>query len=201
MWRLQYSVLTLLCARADRAVVTNNGHAFSHRARSDGAAAACSIPGRTDQQCMGRWRRHLDPNIRKCQWLPAEDALLKAKYDEHGPQWSHISKFLDGRTAQQCRARWFQISPLTFEGRGPAAPRHGNSRKDRIERHKDGATIQASARALLEQMEQSGELPTDQPNALRQGGADGPGSSDRARDAAPPRRSWRSHGASRRAVP
>ena len=50
---------------------------------------------------MGRWRRHLDPNIRKCQWLSHEDALLKAKYSEHGPQWSNISKFLDGRTAQQ----------------------------------------------------------------------------------------------------
>jgi len=29
------------------------------------AEIARQIDGRTDQQCMGRWRRHLDPNIRR----------------------------------------------------------------------------------------------------------------------------------------
>jgi Myb-like DNA-binding domain len=111
---------------------------------------------------MGRWRRHLDPNIRKCQWLDHEDQLLKDKYNEQGPQWSNISKFLDGRTAQQCRARWFQLCPQEAAAQ-PAAPaqRHGNNRKDRVERHKDGAFIKESARLLLSQMEEVGELPAD----------------------------------------
>jgi hypothetical protein len=29
------------------------------------AEIARNCDGRTDQQCMGRWRRHLDPNIRR----------------------------------------------------------------------------------------------------------------------------------------
>jgi hypothetical protein len=103
---------------------------------------------------MGRWRRHLDPNIRKCQWLLEEDNLLKSKYEEHGPKWSYISTFLDGRTAQQCRARWFQLYPADNLQPCPTLARHGNSRKDPVERHRDGASIQASARALLEQMDQ-----------------------------------------------
>ena len=31
-------------------------------------------------------------------------------HDSLGPRWSNISKMLTGRTAQQCRARWFQLS-------------------------------------------------------------------------------------------
>ena len=118
----------------------------------------CSIPGRTDQQCMGRWRRHLDPNIRKCSWLAREDEILKVKFQAIGSQWSNISKFLSGRTAQQCRARWFQICPQEAQdivslSRDPSVcapcPSH------RRERHHDGNSIKASARQLLEQMEQS----------------------------------------------
>lgn len=122
---------------------------------------------------MGRWRRHLDPNIRKCQWLMHEDELLKAKFTEHGPQWSNISKFLDGRTAQQCRARWFQLCPTDLLHQPmPAAPRHGNSRKDRVERHRDGASIQASARQLLSQMEEDG-APLRAPPPRRSGAVGG----------------------------
>lgn len=29
------------------------------------ASIARCVDGRTDQQCMGRWRRHLDPTIKK----------------------------------------------------------------------------------------------------------------------------------------
>eukprot|EP00232_Nephroselmis_pyriformis_P000357 CAMPEP_0182912944 /NCGR_PEP_ID=MMETSP0034_2-20130328/37778_1 /TAXON_ID=156128 /ORGANISM="Nephroselmis pyriformis, Strain CCMP717" /LENGTH=296 /DNA_ID=CAMNT_0025049641 /DNA_START=304 /DNA_END=1190 /DNA_ORIENTATION=+ len=65
--------------------------------------------GRTDQQCMGRWRRHLDPDIKRDQWEAQEDSGLRKLVREYGSQWSKIAKELTGRTAQQCRARWFQI--------------------------------------------------------------------------------------------
>uniref|UniRef100_A0A061R4M6 Serine/threonine-protein kinase ULK4 n=1 Tax=Tetraselmis sp. GSL018 TaxID=582737 RepID=A0A061R4M6_9CHLO len=65
--------------------------------------------GRTDQQCMGRWRRHLDPSIKRESWSAAEDAALVRLHGQHGAQWSFISKTIPGRTAQQCRARFFQI--------------------------------------------------------------------------------------------
>lgn len=107
------------------------------------------MPGRTDQQCMGRWRRHLDPNIRKCQWQAHEDELLKNQYEALGPQWSNISKFLQGRTAQQCRARWFQLCPASA---APPVPRTARNQNGRRDRHHDGASIQQSARQLVAQM-------------------------------------------------
>jgi hypothetical protein len=59
---------------------------------------------------MGRWRRHLDPSVKKDAWTGAEDDKLMRLHDTLGPRWSNISKMLTGRTAQQCRARWFQLS-------------------------------------------------------------------------------------------
>jgi hypothetical protein len=74
------------------------------------AEIARHLEGRTDQQCMGRWRRHLDPSVKKDAWTAAEDDKLMRLHDTLGPRWSNISKMLTGRTAQQCRARWFQLS-------------------------------------------------------------------------------------------
>ncbi|GIL46864.1 hypothetical protein Vafri_3480 [Volvox africanus] len=70
------------------------------------ATVARHLPGRTDQQCMGRWRRHLDPNIRKDAWTTEEDARLQELYEEHGSAWSMIAKRIANRTPQQCRGRW-----------------------------------------------------------------------------------------------
>ena len=72
------------------------------------ADIARSMPGRTDQQCMGRWRRHLDPGISREQWSTKEDRRLTELRVEHGANWSAISKTMKNRPAQQCRARWFQ---------------------------------------------------------------------------------------------
>jgi hypothetical protein len=65
---------------------------------------------------MGRWRRHLDPSVKKDAWTFAEDEKLTRLHDAVGPRWSNISKMLTGRTAQQCRARWFQLSAGEDEG-------------------------------------------------------------------------------------
>ena len=56
-------------------------------------------------QCMGRWRRHLDPTIRRDSWAPQEDQSLLDLYQQYGSQWSQIALAIPGRTAQQCRAR------------------------------------------------------------------------------------------------
>lgn len=73
--------------------------------------------GRTDQQCMGRWRRHLDPTVTRGAWARDEDELLCGLYDEYGPRWSFICQSVPGRTAQQCRARWFQVDGKSREER------------------------------------------------------------------------------------
>ena len=66
------------------------------------------MEGRTDQQCMGRWRRHLDPLVKRDTWSTGEDRRLAELRVAHGANWSAIAKQVENRTAQQCRARWFQ---------------------------------------------------------------------------------------------
>ncbi|RMZ56882.1 hypothetical protein APUTEX25_002971, partial [Auxenochlorella protothecoides] len=123
-----------------------------------------NLPGRTDQQCMGRWRRHLDPSVRRVSWHPTEDEKLRELVAEHGgwrreqgrliaargdsaegvwksrvglpadrpppppnpftclragASWSFISRFMEGRTAQQVRARWCQLESLEVSRRVP----------------------------------------------------------------------------------
>lgn len=61
---------------------------------------------------MGRWRRHLDPSVTRSAWKASEDEALQKLYTLHGPKWSLICQSVSGRTAQQCRARWFQVESL-----------------------------------------------------------------------------------------
>ncbi|KAI3424394.1 hypothetical protein D9Q98_009947 [Chlorella vulgaris] len=85
------------------------------------AEIARRLPGRTDQQCMGRWRRHLDPSIRREGWGAEEDEQLRELFAEYGSSWSCISKSMSGRTAQQCRARWCQLSNAERPSRSSAS--------------------------------------------------------------------------------
>ena len=111
------------------ALVAQHGAAWAEIARS--------LVGRTDQQCMGRWRRHLDPAIRREGWSPEEDAALTALVAQHGSRWSAVARGCEGRTAQQCRARWFQV------GGGGAArrprPRAPRPRKPKAAEGEEGA--------------------------------------------------------------
>ena len=72
------------------------------------ADIARHMEGRTDQQCMGRWRRHLDPAVKRESWSTGEDRRLAELRVAHGANWSAIARRVENRTAQQCRARWFQ---------------------------------------------------------------------------------------------
>ncbi|MEW5299665.1 MAG: hypothetical protein WDW36_002658 [Sanguina aurantia] len=75
------------------------------------ASIARCVEGRTDQQCMGRWRRHLDPAIKKDGFSAEEDRHLDELYDRFGASWSAIAKSLKSRTPQQCRCRWHGLHP------------------------------------------------------------------------------------------
>jgi len=103
---------------------------------------------------MGRWRRHLDPKVKRDAWSTKEDRALAELKHQHGTNWSAIAKSLSNRTAQQCRARWFQAH---FTGRayfvddvdggdaaGSAALRPAK-RRDAIEREIDAAKRAAAA--------------------------------------------------------
>ena len=87
-------------------LVAKHGNAWAEIARH--------VPGRTDQQCMGRWKRHLDPSIRREKWSDEEDIKLCALFSKYDNAWSSISKAMHGRTPQQCRTRWHNLKTSSF---------------------------------------------------------------------------------------
>ena len=58
------------------------------------------------QQCMGRWRRHVDPCVARGNWTLEEDEKLTKEHETLGAKWAVIAREIEGRTAQQCRARF-----------------------------------------------------------------------------------------------
>jgi hypothetical protein len=78
----------------------------------DWVAVAALVPGRTRNQCRGRWKDGLDPIIggmtrRTGKWTVDEDSQLKEAVQTHGDKdWSAISALVPGRTNGQCWCRW-----------------------------------------------------------------------------------------------
>jgi len=131
------------------------------------AEIARHMEGRTDQQCMGRWRRHLDPSIKREAWLPSEDHVLRSLYATMGSAWSAISKRLDGRTAQQCRARWFQLQSQQREGERVAAAAAAATAKQ----PKSSSTSEASTRSSKARADKAGGDGETSTAPVRRGGA------------------------------
>ena len=66
-----------------------------------------SIPGRTARQCRDRWVNYLAPQNRNGPWTPEEDTLLWESYRTYGPQWARIARFLNGRSENNVKNRWY----------------------------------------------------------------------------------------------
>ena len=64
------------------------------------------MPGRTGRQCRDRYRNYLIPGFFNGQWSQEEDDLLRAKYNEFGPQWAKMTPFFNGRSANSLKNRW-----------------------------------------------------------------------------------------------
>lgn len=73
--------------------------------RWDNIAAA--VPGRTGRQCRDRFRNYLMPNLNSEPWSPEEDRILVTKYHEIGSHWSRIAEFLNGRSSNSVKNRWY----------------------------------------------------------------------------------------------
>eukprot|EP01033_Poteriospumella_lacustris_P000364 gene364-240_t len=76
---------------------------------------ALMIPGKTAQQCLGRWRT-LNPSISHEPWTEEEDELLKSLVQRYTVddkvRWAKVAQHLPGRRDTQCRARWcYNVNP------------------------------------------------------------------------------------------
>jgi hypothetical protein len=64
------------------------------------------LPGRIGKQCRERWFNHLDPAIRKGDWMNEEDIVLFQAQKHFGNRWCEISKVLKGRTENAVKNRY-----------------------------------------------------------------------------------------------
>lgn len=51
------------------------------------------LEGRTDQQCMGRWRRHLDPAIKRDAWQVTACPSMSTQSVKHPAAGLSLSRF------------------------------------------------------------------------------------------------------------
>ncbi|MDR3317434.1 MAG: hypothetical protein LBS71_01360 [Puniceicoccales bacterium] len=58
-------------------------------------------------QCCERWRRVLDPTIRRGNWTREEDEkIINFMSDCNFGRWAQLARQLPGRLSKQCRERW-----------------------------------------------------------------------------------------------
>ena len=80
------------------------------------------VPNRNHVQCLQRWKKVLAPGLKKGQWTKEEDQLLIAHKTINFKNWGKLAQNLPGRTAKQCRERWYynlnpsiNTAPFTLE--------------------------------------------------------------------------------------
>ena len=80
-----------------------------HHARRWVAIAAELNTGRVPIQCIQRYVRYLETQHNSRSWSEQEDAALLESVRRQGRKaWNMVAKDLPGRTANQCRSRYFQ---------------------------------------------------------------------------------------------
>ncbi|XP_075950093.1 v-myb avian myeloblastosis viral oncogene homolog-like 2a isoform X1 [Anarhichas minor] len=87
---------------------------ISNFGKKDWKTIASFFPGRTEFQCMHRWRKYLNPDLVKGFWSKEEDDKIVELVDKYGfKHWSLIARHLKGRVGKQCRERWHKhLDPL-----------------------------------------------------------------------------------------
>ncbi|XP_036959584.1 v-myb avian myeloblastosis viral oncogene homolog-like 2a isoform X2 [Acanthopagrus latus] len=82
--------------------------------KKDWKTIASFLPGRSELQCVQRWKKHLDPELIKGYWSKEEDEKIVELVGKYGTgHWSLIARHLKGRMGKQCRERWHNhLDPL-----------------------------------------------------------------------------------------
>ena len=68
---------------------------------------AQKMPNRTARQCRDRWLNYLCPSNSFAPWTKEEDQLIIEKVNELGTRWSAIAKFIEGRSDNTIKNRWY----------------------------------------------------------------------------------------------
>lgn len=68
---------------------------------------------RSHKQIRERYLNHLDPNILRTEFSPAEDALLIQLQAQHGNKWAMIAKMMPGRPENTVKNRFNQLTKLS----------------------------------------------------------------------------------------
>lgn len=79
------------------------------------AFIASFLEGRTGKQIRERYFNQLDPKIIKSKFTAKEDEEICRLYEQFGPKWLHISKFLEGRTENSIKNRYYSFLRKKFE--------------------------------------------------------------------------------------
>ena len=66
------------------------------------------LPGRTGRQCKDRYNNYLNKVVVHKEWTKEEDKIILEKYQELGPRWTAISNYLEGRSGNNVKNRWYK---------------------------------------------------------------------------------------------
>jgi hypothetical protein len=123
----------------------------------DWVAIAVLVPGRTRNQCKGRWHNFLKHGIDRtpghaCKWTEDESAKLKDAVHRHGGKdWIAIAALIPGRTKLQCTNKWHDTLKrsikLTPERTDVWTTGEDSKLKDIV--HTDGDTDSIAITALI----------------------------------------------------
>ncbi len=75
------------------------------------AEIAKKMLGRTDVHCRNRYKRTLNPAIKRGKWTEKEDEQLQNLVDQYGEKWAKIAKEMPGRTDMQCYHHYKTFNP------------------------------------------------------------------------------------------
>jgi hypothetical protein len=99
-------------AKLTSAVANTSKKKYGKEYKTNWAAVAALVPGRTKDQCKRRWHNTFNPSItltagRTGKWEEDEDSKLKDAAQLHDEKdWVVISAQVPGRTRNQCYVRW-----------------------------------------------------------------------------------------------